>query len=172
MLPCIVLVSDYGYPHNRERVILLGAQKCHKLPDVPKATHGECPGLLRRVTVKDVLGDLENKLPVPDSGLVELPDGRLVWNHCLNGSPSWKQTPVSIGRQQNRSYREKDQPHQALWLRWEATYHSRASAIASFPLEYLFSGDHKKICDQIGNAIPVNLANNIGRAIMNSYTDP
>ena len=88
MLPCIVLVSDYGYPHNRERVILLGAQKGHKLPDVPKATHGECPGLLRRATVKDVLGDLENKLPVPDSGLVELPDVRLVWNHCLNGSPS------------------------------------------------------------------------------------
>ncbi len=56
---CIVLVSDYGYPHNRERVILLGAQKGHKLPDVPKATHGECPGLMRRVTVKEVLGDLD-----------------------------------------------------------------------------------------------------------------
>jgi hypothetical protein len=36
----------------------------------------------------------------------------------LNGSiRGRKQTPVSIGRRQNRSYVEKNQYDQALWLR-------------------------------------------------------
>jgi site-specific DNA-cytosine methylase len=171
---CIVLASDYGDPQNRERVLLLGAQKGHKLPDFPKATHGESPGLLRRVTVKDVLGDLENILPVSDSGLVELPDGRLVWNHCLNGSPSedGSKPPCRLVANKTAPTVRRTNLIKHYGCGERALTILELQLLQGFPLEYLFSGDHKKIRDQIGNAVPVNLAENIGRGIMNSYTDP
>jgi DNA (cytosine-5)-methyltransferase 1 len=171
---CVVLASDYGDPQKRERVVLLGAQKGHALPDVPRATHGERPGLLRRVTVQDVLGDLEPIVPVSDSGHVELPDGRLVWNHCLNGSPSAdgskppcrlvadKTAPTVRRTNLIQHYSCDQRPLTILELQ----------LLQGFPMEYRFSGDHKKMRDQIGNAVPVHLAESIGRSIMNSYTDP
>ena len=150
---------------------MLGARKGLKLPDFPKATHGESPGILMRVMVKDGLGNLENISPVPDSGLVELPDSRLVWNHCLNGSPSEDGSKPPC-----RLVAEKTAP---TVRRTNAIKHYGCDErqltilelllVQGFSADHPFSGDHKQIRGQIGNAVPVNLAENIGRGIMNSY---
>lgn len=48
---------DYGVPQHRERVILVGFKGENPFVYPPK-THGEAPGLLPYVSLKDALGDL------------------------------------------------------------------------------------------------------------------
>jgi DNA (cytosine-5)-methyltransferase 1 len=167
---CIVFASDYGSPQKRERLILFAAnaKKGIKLPDFPKQTHGDGAGLSRIVSVRDVLGDLEELQPVFDSGLVELPDGRLVWDHCLNGAPSEKDAcqlvadkPAPTVRKSN-GIKHYSCDERMLTIR-------ELALLQDFPLEYKFAGDHKKIRAQIGNAVPINLARAVARSIMASY---
>jgi site-specific DNA-cytosine methylase len=166
---CIVMASDYGDPQKRERLILFAAQKGKKLPDFPKQTHGEGAGLSNIVSVRDVLGDLEELQPVLDSGLVELPNGSLVWDHCQNGAPTEtkKRTcqlvadkPAPTVRKSN-SIKHYSCDERMLTIR-------ELALLQSFPLKYKFAGDHKNMRSQIGNAVPINLARAVARSVMAS----
>ena len=41
--------------------------------------------------------------------------------------------------------------------------------LQSFPDSFRFFGDRGDVLDQIGNAVPVNLAEAIGKSVMESY---
>ena len=166
---CVVNAAQYGDAQNRMRVLLFGAKRGYKLPDFPKSTHGDTSkGLFKIVTAKDVMGVLESILPVPDSGLVELPNGQLVHDHCLNASPSDHKSnvctlvaekPSPTVRRTNAIRHYNPQLDRLITIR-------ESALLQGFPLDYTFCGDHKSVRDQIGNSVPINLARAIARTVL------
>ena len=166
---CKVVASDFGDPTKRERVIMLAAKKGWKLPSRPTPTHGDREGLAPVVTCSDALKDLEID-PVSDDGRVVLSDGREVWGHFeektnltekYEGYESLKANEPAI------TIRKKNPVKHYLLNRF-ITILERAR-LMSFPDNYIFEGTHQDCCDQIGNAVPVKLAEAIGRTVMESY---
>lgn len=157
----------FGDPQDRVRVILLASKKGYKLP-VLEPTHGE--GRLDIVTAGSALRDLEDVNPAP-GGLVGLSGGRHVFDHYKEGTELSEKAdnhytlnrdhPANTVRKANqiRHYRHSDR---------YITVRERAR-IQSFPDTHRFAGKRTDMYNQIGNAIPVNLAAAIGRAIMKSY---
>ena len=170
---CVVNAAHYGDAQNRERVLLFGAKRGYKLPDFPKITHGDTSkGLLKLVTVQDALGRLEAIAPVPDNGLVELPGGQLVHDHCLNASPSEHKSnvctlvadkPAPTVRRTNAIRHYNPHLDRLISIR-------ESALLQGFPMDYTFCGDHKSVRDQIGNAVPVNLARAIARTVLAAAT--
>jgi len=159
--------KDFGDPQDRVRVILLASKKGYKLP-VLEPTHGQ--GRLDIVTAGSALRDLEDVNPAP-GGLVGLSGGRHVFDHYKEGTELSEKAdnhytlnrdhPANTVRKANqiRHYRHSDR---------YITVRERAR-IQSFPDTHRFAGKRTDMYNQIGNAIPVNLAAAIGRAIMKSY---
>lgn len=159
--------KGFGDPQDRVRVILLASKKGYKLP-VLEPTHGE--GRLDIVTAGSALRDLEDVNPAP-GGLVGLPGGRHVFDHYKEGTELSEKAdnhytlnrdhPANTVRKANqiRHYQHTDR---------YITVRERAR-IQSFPDTHRFAGKRTDMYNQIGNAIPVNLAAAIGRAIMKSY---
>ena len=159
--------KDFGDPQDRVRVILLASKKGYKLP-VFEPTHGE--GRLDIVTAGSALRDLEDVNPAP-GGLVGLPGDRHVFDHYKEGTELSEKAdnhytlnrdhPANTVRKANqiRHYQHTDR---------YITVRERAR-IQSFPDTHRFAGKRTDMYNQIGNAIPVNLAAAIGRAIMKSY---
>ena len=169
---CVVLASDYGDPQDRERVILFGAKRGYKLPEFPKTTHG--PGLLPKVTAKDAIGILENVAPVPTSGLVEICSGgkiQVVSDHCLDAPPSEHKSnlgvlvpdkPAFTVRRTNAVQHYNSNRNRLITIR-------EMALLQGFPIDYVFCGDHSSVRDQIGNAVPVNLARAIARSVLAAH---
>ena len=159
--------KDFGDPQDRVRVILLASKRGYNLP-VLEPTHGE--GRSAIVTAGSALRDLEDVNPAP-GGLVGLPCGRHVFDHYKEGTELSEKAdnhytlnrdhPANTVRKQNqiRHYRHSDR---------YITVRERAR-IQSFPDTHRFAGKRTDMYNQIGNAIPVNLAAAIGRSIMKSY---
>ena len=180
--PVCVDAADYGVPQRRLRCLLMGARG-RNVPRLPLAITPEC----KRRTVRDTihgLPSLASGETDPDDPLhsarshrqiaidrlkaisknggsrSELPD-RLVLNCHRNhkghpdvyGRMKWSDvaptlttgcTDVTRGR---FAHPEDDR---AITTR-------EAALLQTFPREYLFSGSHKVIAEQIGNAIPFAL---------------
>lgn len=166
---CKPVACAFGDPQNRERVILLAAKKGYKLPSAPAATHGK-HGLEPIVTTGDVLSDLEGIKPV-EGGFVELPNGKKVFGHLVEGTALRykhnddtrldKNRPAVTVRKANKlKHYEQDR---------YVTFLER-KRLMSFPDEYVFEGKNRReLCDQIGNAVPVRFAAAVGKAVMSSY---
>jgi DNA (cytosine-5)-methyltransferase 1 len=128
--------------------------------------------LLPRVFVKDRLGVLENIEPVFESGLVQLPDGRLIWDHNKEGTDLKsdekdmcrlvEDLPAKTVRKANaiKHYCK----HRCLTIRERAR-------LQSLPDEHKLAGRSSEKSDQIGNAVPENLARAVARSIMASLKD-
>jgi DNA (cytosine-5)-methyltransferase 1 len=166
---CNVRASDFGDPTKRPRVILFASKRGWKLPSCPVPTHGNADGLAPIVTCRDALKDLEKIDPVSDDEWATLADGSKVWGH-------WKKSTVTDNFDDYKSL-EADEVAITLCKKNPVKHymHDRfitileRARLMSFPDGYVFEGAPQECCDQIGNAVPVKLAEAIGRAVMKSY---
>lgn len=189
----IVDCREYGVPQRRRRLVMLASVPGELA--VPRPTHGSAPGLLRPSTVKDWIGhfpaiaDGESHPDVPNHQAAKLTDlnlqriratpsggGRSDWPEVLHldchrehrghsdvyGRMSWdapapvlttKCTSISNGR-----YGHPEQ-HRPISVR-------EAAALQTFPDDFHFVGRIKSATRQVGNAVPVLLAQAVGAAIV------
>jgi DNA (cytosine-5)-methyltransferase 1 len=157
--------AEFGDPQVRNRVILFAAQNAYKLPDAPKPTHGQ-KGEKAIVTVKDVLHDLEDVKPVRGSGRVVLPSGKIVLDHNEEGTDL--ATMGLLDENKPAATVRKSNGIQHYALPRGLTVRERAR-IQSFPDHYVFCGRTTDRNDQIGNAVPLNLARAVASSIMESH---
>ena len=165
---CFVTASDYGDPQDRDRVFILAAKEGLELPCLPQATHGDDPSLLKKKTVADALGFLEDIPPLEYEGEVR---GKLngitldLQGHILRSSEQKNddvqlvaraRAPTVIKRRVIRHYKNSKRPLTRL----------ERACLQSFPPTYKFYGTDSEIRDQIGNAVPVCLARAIGKSVM------
>lgn len=194
----IVDCRRYGVPQRRRRLVLL-ASALGEL-GVPAATHGHEPGLPALSTVKDYIGhfppitDGEKHATIPNHQAAKLTElnlrrirstppggGRADWPEGLRldchrqhnghsdvyGRMSWdgpapvlttKCTSLSNGRY---GHPEQDRPISV----------REAAALQTFPDDFRVVGRIKSATRQIGNAVPVLLAQAVGDAIVQHSAD-
>lgn len=194
----IVDCRAYGVPQRRRRLVLL-ASRLGEVP-VPSPTHGSTAGLLPISTVRDWIGhfpaitDGESHEDVPNHQAAKLTDlnlrrmratppggSRADWPEALRldchrshrghsdvyGRMNWdaaapvlttKCTSISNGR-----YGHPEQ-HRPISVR-------EAAALQTFPDDFRFIGRIKSATRQVGNAVPVRLAQAVGRAFLSHAAD-
>lgn len=147
---------------------MLAAKKGWKLPSIPAATHGE--GMLPKRTAKDAISSLEQIEPT-ENGCVHL-DGKELHDHYSSGT--------KFGRGHDSAYQlDPHQPantmqkanqvkHYRKDLNRYITARERAR-LQSFPDTFRFFGEQRDVFNQIGNAVPVKMAEAIGKSVMESY---
>lgn len=150
----------------------MAAKRGHKLPAIPRRTHGEGDGMEPIVNVRDALEDLERIEP-NCSGRVEL-NGKTVCGHFLDGTfranaghdddtRLYAQNPLAPA---NTVRKKNNMCHYSLDRYLTLLEYKR---LMSFPDGHTLEGNQKQIRDQIGNAVPCKLAEAIGKTIMESY---
>ena len=165
---CRVSASDFGDPQNRYRLIVFGAKKGCKLP-VLKHTHGKGEGKKPAVTAGNALKTLEEVAPVA-GGLVGLPGGRHVFDHYIEGTELTDKYDNQYKLDANLPANTVRKGNQMRHYRYDRYITVRERArLQSFPDSFRFAGKKSEMFDQIGNAVPVNLATAMGRAVMESY---
>ena len=191
--------KHYGVPQNRRRLVLLA--KRHGKPSLPEPKYGKRFRPFRTVRQAishfPVIAAGESSPEVPNhvaASITELnlerlrltpPDGgdRRSWPEHLRlechkgdykghtdvyGRMRWDcPAPALTGRCNSISNGRYGHPKQdrAISLR-------EAAAIQSFPDRYEFFGSNKHIAMQIGNAVPVRLAEHIGKHILMTASNP
>lgn len=156
--------EDYGVPQDRKRVFLLAAKKGFLLPKVPSPLP---PGA--RLTVEKALGNLETVKPIEDGVPVMVNDkSDLLYDHRIE--EEWvhrgRMDYLQVGKTANTVRRCNGIMH----YRYDRLLTIRERArLQSFPDSYHFCGTPVQQSDQIGNAVPVNLAEAVGRSIMECY---
>ena len=163
---------EYGDPQFRERVFIIAAKNGLELPNVPKPTHGKHPHLHPIKTAGNVLGFLEDINPLeyegiirvnlPNSGVAVELDGHTLKTAKLQDSDIrlTQDNPARtvLKARTVRHYKKMNRPLTRL----------EQSQLQSFPATYKFKGTDNEIRDQIGNAVPVNLARAIGQSVMDA----
>ncbi len=194
----VVLAKSYGVPQRRRRLVLLATR--HGEIAFPNPTHGNSEGLLAYSTVADWIrqfpaisaGETHPTVPNHQSArlsplnlrrIMATPQGggRLDWDRelqleCHNGNytghtdvygrMSWdfpasglttRCISLSNGRfghpEQNRAISVRE-----------------AASLQTFPIEFIFKGTVNSMARQIGNAVPVRLAQEFGQSIMDHNT--
>lgn len=191
----VVNAKDYGVPQNRKRLILIASR--FFVPMIPGTTHG--PGLLPYATVRNAIehfppiaagGIDENVFNHRSAALQDINlrriaatphngGSRLDWPNELTlnchaehtghtdvyGRMYWDEvSPTLTSKCFSLSNGRFGHPTQnrAISLR-------EAAAIQSFPDNYQFFGTLQEIGRQIGNAVPVLLAERIGTYILQQH---
>lgn len=191
----IINAKNYGVPQNRRRFILIASRRFQ--PNIPPATHGE--GLLPYVTVYDAIhgypaleaGAINEDIPNHRAaGLSDINIRRLqatpanggsrtdwpqeLWLNChenfnghtdVYGRMVWENVAPTLTVKcfsiSNGRFAHPEQ-NRAISLR-------EAAALQTFPDDYIFYGSLQEIGKQIGNAVPVLLAETIGRYILGQH---
>lgn len=191
----IINAKNYGVPQNRRRFILIASRRFQ--PHIPPATHGG--GLLPYVTVFDTIhrypaleaGEADENIPNHRAaGLSEINMQRLqatpanggsrtdwppeLWLNChenftghtdVYGRMVWENVAPTLTVKcfsiSNGRFAHPEQ-NRAISLR-------EAAALQTFPDDYIFYGNLQEIGKQIGNAVPVLLAETIGRYILEQH---
>lgn len=162
--PKLLNASDYGVPQNRERVILIGIKKSFD--------YGfEFPAVLdNKVTIKQALSNVpepntEDVCNAPYSSRYMSRNRRKEWDDMSYTIPAMaKQVPL------HPSSPKMIKIHKDLWSFGSEGITRRyswqeAAAIQTFPLGMEFIGDLTSKYKQIGNAVPVKLAEAIAKSL-------
>lgn len=159
----LVNAADYGVPQDRIRVILVGIRKdlngCFCFPEPVSV----------RVSLRDVIGGMPE--PDPSEVCVEAYSSRYM---SRNRKRNWEQQSFTIPAMAKQvplhpSSPEMIQEERDLWRFGVGTTrrfsYKEVAAIQTFPKDMVFFGNLKSKYKQIGNAVPVRLAQEIGKAI-------
>lgn len=193
----VVNAKKYGVPQNRKRFILIASRLF--TPHIPEDTHGD--GLLPYVTVYQAIhnypvleaGQVDENIPNHRAaGLTEINITRLqatphnggsrtdwpqeLWLNChrnfqghrdVYGRMAWDSVSPTLTVKcfsiSNGRFAHPEQ-NRGISLR-------EAAALQTFPDDYIFYGNLQEIGKQIGNAVPVLLAQVMGEYILNQHND-
>lgn len=165
--------ANYGVPQKRERVIFIGKKKNGKITH-PEPTHSENGegGLKKWVSIKEAIGDLEDKKE-------DIDFNHIITNHNEEFTEKINNTPIGksvFGNYSDAFFKAyPDQPsrtvkenHGGVFVHYK---HNRVmtprelARLQSFPDNFIFKGSKSKQLVQIGNAVPVGLAKAIAEHI-------
>lgn len=182
--------ANYGVPETRERMILFGHLGNEKIP-LPIPTHDKDGnnGRKKWVTLKEVIGDLENE---KEENYIPLREKCRQYMKYIGEGENWNALPDNVKREamgkaydlqggktgffRRLSY-NKPSPtlvtsptmpatllcHPTLMRPLSVREYAR---IQQFPDSWKFYGPILKVYKQIGNAVPVGLGEMAGRQIM------
>jgi DNA (cytosine-5)-methyltransferase 1 len=192
----IVDCIEFGIPQRRRRLVLLASQLGEIA--IPDATHGRDPGLAAPSTVWEWIGDLpplaagEEHPDIPNhlaSALTEINLRRLRATPPGGGRADW---PVEL----RLACHTDDSAYSDVYGRMHAhapapvlttkctsisngrfghPYANRpisvreAACLQTFPRDFVFEGGIKSATRQIGNAVPVLLAQHMGQSFLAHY---
>jgi DNA (cytosine-5)-methyltransferase 1 len=180
----VVNAADYGIPQIRQRLLIIGTRNDAGEFRFPFPTHGSNDNQLPHVTAAEALEGLKVK-PGP-----ELEVGGK-WGHLLNSIPPGEnylyytarrghQKPLFEWRSRYWSFLLKLAPDKPSWtiqaqpgpyvgpFHWESrrlTF-GEMMRIQTFPDDFEFVGSRRSVQKQIGNAVPVQLAQIVGTEIV------
>jgi DNA (cytosine-5)-methyltransferase 1 len=189
----VVDCQHYGVPQRRRRLVLLGSRLGSIA--VPPATHGRDPGLRPLVTVRDCIANFppighgEEHPAVPNhqvSRLTDLNMRRIRATPAEGGRADW---PADLRLDCHKSHRGHsdvygrmhwDGPAPVLTTKCTSISNGRyghpeqhrpisvreAAALQTFPDDFCLIGGIKSTTRQVGNAVPVRLAEAVGHAIV------
>jgi DNA (cytosine-5)-methyltransferase 1 len=194
----VVDCQQYGVPQRRRRLIVL-ASRLGPIA-IPDATHGRAAHLLPVSTVWDWIGDLpsiaagEEHPSIPNhlaSRLTDINLRRMAATPPGGGRADW---PPSLrlpchaeheGHSDVYGRMHADAPAPALTTKCTSISNGRfghpyedrpisvreAACLQTFARDFIFEGGIKSATRQIGNAVPVLLAQRIGEAIVRHLSD-
>jgi len=194
----IINAKDYGVPQNRKRYILIASRLF--VPHIPEATHGEglypyarvfdaihhFPAIQAGESNSDIPNhksaglstlNLERIRATPHNGgdrttwpqrlYLKCHSGEYKGHTDVYGRMAWNSvSPTLTSKCFSLSNGRFGHPEQdrAISLR-------EAASIQSFPEDYIFYGPVQNIGKQIGNAVPVLMAEEIGRYILEMHNN-
>lgn len=188
----VVDCQEYGVPQRRRRLVLLASQSGPIA--VPSPTHGECEGMPVPATVWDWIGDLapighgEVHESIPNhqsSRLTDLNLRRIRATPVGGGRADWPEELKLACHANHRGHSDvygrmhKNGPAPVLTTKCTSLSNGRyghpeqdrpisvreAACLQTFPRDFLFTGGIKSATRQVGNAVPVLLAQAVGHAI-------
>lgn len=179
--------ANYGVPQHRERVIILGSRDGYRIPHIPP-THNEfgTNGLHPWATLRDAVKGLKS------CTAAKIPEKRRAFYELLSEGQNWRNLPQELQRQAlgkaydlqggktgflRRLAWDKPSPTLVTCPTMPATELCHPSEIRPlsieeyariqmFPDTWKFAGNMTAIYKQIGNAVPVGLAEAAGRHIL------
>lgn len=188
----VVNCANYGVPQTRKRFICIGSRKDLPVFEFPEETHsenGKVDGTLPWVTCGEVIGDMdtiteEEKLQRPGAKdyelLLQIPPGD---NYLFFTEKRGHPNPIFKWKSRYWTFLLKLSPDRPSWtiqasfstnqgpFHWKNRFLriEELKRIQTFPDEYELVGEMKEQWKQIGNAVPVQVANKIATKIKEDY---
>lgn len=176
---CILNASDYGDPQNRRRLFLFAASAGIPLPRVPRATHGESRHLFPRQTVSDAIGGLPRP-PTSSTSKMEY-HGSVLYNTwhpktvAVPGDPdvvvldpNEPSSTIRGGSRPPLHYEPKEDENGE--PKYRCISLREMAMLQSFPKDFQFWGNRTEQRKQVGNAVPVKLANAVAKSVRDALT--
>lgn len=165
--------ANYGVPQKRERVIFIGRKDNKKITH-PEPTHSENGenGLKKWKTIKEAIGDLENKEE-------DIKFNHILTYHNAEFLEKIKNTPIGksvfgnysdafFKAYPNEPSRTVKENHGGVFVHYKNNRVMTPRELArlqSFPDDFIFEGSKSQQLVQIGNAVPVGLAKAVAEHI-------
>lgn len=161
----LVNARDYGVPQDRERVIITGFRK-----DLGIKQFHLNPDVIRRVSLREALRDLPQPLPsevcqAPYSSRYMSRNRKRDWDEVSFTIPAMAKQVTLHPSSPDMVKDGKDSWHFGAGGETRRLSWREAAAIQTFPTDMKFAGDLTNIYKQIGNAVPVKLAEFIGNRL-------
>lgn len=198
VVSAVVDCQYYGVPQRRRRLIVMASR--YGPIEIPAPTHGRAPGLLPVSTVSEWIGDLpaisagEAHSSVPNhlaSALTELNLKRLEATPPGGGRADWPPELRLTCHAEHHGHCDVygrmrgDAPAPALTTKCTSISNGRfghpvqdrpitvreAASLQTFARDFIFEGGIKSATRQIGNAVPVLLAQKMGEAFLSHLSD-
>jgi len=166
VFPTLVNAADYGVPQDRWRVIMMGIRK-----DLGITSYIFPKPFPKRVSIKEALRN------IPEPGVTDVCQAGFSSRYMSrNRKRDWNQVSYTIPAMSKQVMLHPSSPNMIkisddLWefgkegmtrrLSWQ-----EAAAIQTFPPDMIFEGNLTSKYKQIGNAVPVKLAEVIAEDVM------
>ncbi len=190
----VLSAEEYGVPERRRRAIIVGVKDGFHFK-YPRPSHGP-RGKRPFSTVGDALKTIHSSAshhgleaaqisgPIDKQRLAHIPEGRGVRYRRdeekylptdLRFNVVWEDLPENRFRQTKLQRLDRNRPSFTILTSRTSYYHPvenryltarEAAAIQSFPSEFEFFGSASSAFRQIGNAVPVDLAHALGKALI------
>ncbi|WP_414496209.1 DNA cytosine methyltransferase [Stenotrophomonas maltophilia] len=177
----VLNAADYGVPQNRRRAFFVGFSDPRIIYNFPKATHGSDENLLPYETVGNAINDLIGRDDVANHDILRHSEKvieRYRWIPEGGVLPAPEFLPAEIRRKNfGSTYKRLHRSLPSLTIvpgnnalpvhpTLDRSLTPREAArIQTFPDDYVFSGDRRRQCILVGNAVPPLLAKVLAKSI-------